>query len=212
MPRVNAKKVEAKDREMFNVIAKIGWVSESQANQFFGVKSYRLEQYAKRNKLAVDTDKITGEKYYKLHQDLKDNKREMKSLCGVVRAYSAKTIHHDKAIVEKYFELRAKGNLVEFRSESDLQKMFKDKIKKMERNNSATRVGEERFFANELKELYKNNFISTPDCYYVVQQEDGTTYSTCFESVTYSYVQSDIDAKFAFCQLFNMQIECHEVK
>lgn len=149
--------------------------------------SYKEHKYSKESR--DDCYKLTEKGYSFFKKNYQNNFDDSKR-------YGGTSATHDFALAKELIKL-SPTELESVRSELDCRDRIKEFIEEL-------RINGEFVKSEELKQALQDHTISMPDCVYV----DATTgQECCIEIVTSYYTEDAIEAKQAYCEVFNINYQ-----
>lgn len=186
-----------RDRIAFNAISKCGHVSHNQLKNFLA--DSRIKNYVRDGLVQKVPYKLQGGKNGECYKFSKEGRAVAEKQFGIRNHYHAQSASHDLAIANKYFGC-SEENRDNFRTETDLRELLMDKFQELRDQ------GQEET-AKMYEDMLNQGLISVPDCYYV--NEDGV--ETCFEVITNTYGEAELQAKEVYVQIMQMEYETTRV-
>lgn len=185
-----------RDIRALSALARCGYVTEEHLKQA-GLRDKRIDSYQKdglveRAIYSHPGSRETDRAVYCLTAAGRDLCRRELCMTGL---YNAQNPAHDLAIAERYFSLPQEERET-WKTESQCRDIFEEHLRQL-RNQGE----EER--AQELWDKLQDGLLSMPDAIY--QPQGGP--AICFEVVTNSYGQEEIQAKEDTAEALGMDIE-----
>lgn len=187
-----------RDRLAFNAVSKCGHVTHDQLKSY--IADSRIRNYVRDGLMEKVPHRIVGEeKNGTCYKFTKEGKAVAEKQFGIRNNYHAQSANHDMGIANKYFSLdeHSRDNS---KTETELREMLIEKFQELRDQ------GQEET-AKMYEDMLNQGLISVPDFAY--ENEDGV--ETCFEVITNSYGEAELQAKEVYVQIMQMKYETTRV-